>query len=142
MSAQPSLTLQRRLNAAPAKVFRAWTDPAQLMKWMRPGDAVVVRAELDPRVDGRYTIVYRKPDGRELEVNGQYLEVVPERKLVFTWIWRQSAEPESRVTLLFEPEGDTTRLTLTHEPFADEAQRDDHRRGWSEGLDSLERYFA
>lgn len=142
MSAQPSLTLQRRLNAAPAKVFRAWTEPAQLKKWMNPGDAAVVRAELDVRVDGRYTIVYRTQDGRELEVNGQYLEVVPDRKLVFTWIWRHNAEHESLVTLLFEPDGDATWLTLTHERFADEAQRDDHRRGWSGGLDSLERYFA
>ncbi len=54
MSTQPSLTLQRRINAAPAKVFRAWTEAAQFMTWMHPGDADVVRAELDVRVDGRY----------------------------------------------------------------------------------------
>ncbi len=54
MSAQPSLTLQRRINAAPAKVFRASTEAAQLMKWGHPGDAEVTRAELDARVDGRY----------------------------------------------------------------------------------------
>lgn len=142
MSAQPSLTLQRRFNATPAKVFRAWTEPAQFMTWMRPGDAHVARAEMDVRVDGRYSIVYRKPDGKELEVNGQYLEVVPERKLVFTWIWRYSPEHETQVTLRFEPDGDGTWLTLTHERLADAAQCEDHRRGWSDGLDSLERYVA
>jgi uncharacterized protein YndB with AHSA1/START domain len=109
---------------------------------MHPGGADVVRAELDVRVDGRYAIVYRKPDGNEVEVNGQYLEVVPGRKLVFSWVWRYSPEHESQVTLLLEPDGDGTWLTLTHERLADEAQREDHRRGWTDGIDSLERYVA
>jgi uncharacterized protein YndB with AHSA1/START domain len=142
MSAKPSLTLQRRLNAAPAKVFRAWTEPAQFMTWMHPGGADVIRAELDVRVDGCYSILFRKPDGNEVEVTGQYLEVVPDRKLVFTWTWRHNAENESLVTLRLEPDGDATWLTLTHEQFADEAQCEDHRRGWTDGLDSLERYVA
>jgi uncharacterized protein YndB with AHSA1/START domain len=142
MSTQPSLTLQRRLNAAPAKVFRAWTEPAQFMTWMHPGGSDVVRAELDVRVDGRYVIVYRKPDGNEVEVGGRYLEVVPDRKLIFTWVWRYSPEHESQVTLLLEPDGDATWLTLTHERLADDAQCEDHRRGWTDGIDSLERYVA
>jgi uncharacterized protein YndB with AHSA1/START domain len=142
MSTQPSLTLQRRLNAAPAKVFRAWTERAQFMTWMHPGGSDVVRAELDVRVDGRYVIVYRKPDGNEVEVGGRYLEVVPDRKLVFTWVWRYSPEHESQVTLLLEPDGDATWLTLTHERLADDAQCEDHRRGWTDGIDSLERYVA
>ena len=142
MSTQPSLTLQRRLNATPAKVFRAWTEPAQFMTWMHPGGSDVVSAELDVRVDGRYAIVYRKPDGDEIEVRGQYLEVVPDRKLVFTWNWCYRPEHESQVTLLLEPEGNATWLTLTHERLADEAQCEDHRRGWTDGIDSLEGYLA
>lgn len=142
MSAQPSLTLQRRINAAPARVFRAWTEAAQLMKWMHPGDAEVTRADLDARVDGRYLIRYLKTDGRELEVSGQYLEVVPDAKLVFTWAWRSSPEQESLVTVLLRPDGNGTLLTLTHEQFVDEETRDHHQLGWGDGLDSLERYFA
>ena len=142
MSTKPSLTLQRRINAAPAKVFRAWTEAAQLMKWMHPGDSDVVRAELDARVDGRFSIVYRKPDGREIEAGGQYLEMVPDAKLVFTWAWRSSPEQESLVTVLLRPDGNGTLLTLTHEQFVDEETRDLHQAGWSGGLDSLERYFA
>jgi uncharacterized protein YndB with AHSA1/START domain len=142
MSAKPSLTLQRRINAAPTKVFRAWTEAAQLMKWMHPGDSEVVRAELDARVDGRFTIAYRKSDGREIEVGGQYLEVVPDARLVFTWAWRSSPEQESLVTVLLRPDGNGTLLTLTHEQFVDEETRNLHQVGWSGGLDSLERYFA
>ncbi|ANB71995.1 SRPBCC family protein [Paraburkholderia phytofirmans] len=142
MSTKPSLTLQRRLDAAPAKVFRAWTEAAQFMKWMHPNGAEVLRAEVDARVDGRFTMGYRKPDGRELEVYGQYLEVVPDAKLVFTWAWRSQPEQESLVTVLLRPDGNGTLLTLTHEQFIDEETRDLHQSGWSHGLDSLERYFA
>jgi uncharacterized protein YndB with AHSA1/START domain len=142
MSTRPSLTLQRRINAAPAKVFRAWTEAAQLMKWMHPGDAEVTHAELDARVDGRYVVRYLKTDGRELEVTGQYLEVVPDTRLVFTWVWRSSPEQESLVTVLLRPDGNGTLLTLTHQQFVDEETRDLHQMGWSGGLDALERYFA
>jgi uncharacterized protein YndB with AHSA1/START domain len=112
------------------------------MKWMHPGDAEVTRADLDARVDGRYLIRYLKTDGRELEVSGQYLEVVPDAKLVFTWAWRSSPEQESLVTVLLRPDGNGTLLTLTHEQFVDEETRDHHQLGWGDGLDSLERYFA
>jgi uncharacterized protein YndB with AHSA1/START domain len=141
---QPSLTLRRRLNAPPAKVFRAWTEPAQFMTWMHPGGSDVIRAEFDVRAGGHYTIAFRKQDGGEVEVRGTYVEVIPERKLVFTWIPRGGSEHESQVTLLLEPDADgsATWLTLTHERFADDAQRDDHRHGWTDGIDSLERYFA
>ncbi|SDQ45971.1 Uncharacterized conserved protein YndB, AHSA1/START domain [Paraburkholderia fungorum] len=137
---QPSLTLRRRLDATPARIFRAWTEPAQFMTWMHPGGSDVIRAEFDVRVGGHYTIVFRKQDGGEVEVRGTYLEVVPEHKLVFTWTPRGGAEHESQVTILLEPEGGATWLTLTHERFADEAQREDHRHGWTDGIDSLERY--
>ncbi|CAE6815410.1 SRPBCC family protein [Paraburkholderia haematera] len=142
MSTKPSLTLQRRLNATPAKVFRAWTEAAQLMKWMHPDDAEVTHAELNARVDGRYLIRYLKTDGRELEVSGQYLEVLPDAKLVFTWTWRSIPEQESLVTVLLRPDGNGTLLTLTHEQFVDEETRDHHQIGWNGGLDSLERYLA
>ncbi len=112
------------------------------MTWMHPGGSDVIRAEFDVRVGGHYTIVFRKLDGGEVEVRGTYLEVVPERKLVFTWTPRGGAEHESQVTILLEPEqnANATWLTLTHERFADDAQRDDHRHGWTDGIDSLERY--
>lgn len=142
MLAKPSLTLQRRLNAAPAKVYRAWTDPEQIVKWMHPGGTHVIHAELDARVGGRFRIIMRGPDGEEHDVSGRYQEVVPDAKIVFTWRWRGTPERESRVTVLLRAEGGATLLTLTHEQFFDEAARDEHRGGWSEALDAMEQFFA
>ena len=94
MSAQtatkPSLTLKRRLNASPAKVFDAWTDPEKMKRWMGPEGVVPQHAEIDARVGGHYRLVMRSPDGEEHDVSGVYREVVPNQKLVFSWAWKST----------------------------------------------------
>jgi uncharacterized protein YndB with AHSA1/START domain len=139
---KPSLTLKRRYAAPPAKIFSAWTDPQKLGRWFCPVACAPVLAESDARVGGRYRIVVRDPGGEEHDVSGTFREVVPDRKLVFTWAWRTTPERESLVTIELKPDGDGTLLTLTHEQFFDEAARDRHRQGWTGCLDKLERYFA
>jgi uncharacterized protein YndB with AHSA1/START domain len=141
-STKPSLTLKRRLNAPPAKVYGAWTDPAQIARWFGPAQAETLRAETDVRVDGRYRIVMRTPDGEEHDVSGVYREVVPNEKLVFTWAWRTTPERESLVTITLKGDGTGTMLTLTHEQFFDEPARDRHQSGWSGALEKLEKYLA
>jgi uncharacterized protein YndB with AHSA1/START domain len=142
IAAKPSLTLKRRLNAAPEKVYAAWTQPAQIAQWFGPDAGGVQRAETDLRTGGRFTIVFNTEDGEEHQVNGVYREVVRNQKLVFTWAWRSTPERESLVTVLIEPDGAGSMLTLIHEQFFDEAARDRHRHGWTGSLDKLERYLG
>jgi uncharacterized protein YndB with AHSA1/START domain len=142
IAAKPSLTLKRRFNAAPEKVYAAWTQPAQIAQWFGPDAGGVQRAETDLRTGGRFTIAFNTEDGEEHQVNGVYREVVRNKKLVFTWAWRSTPERESLVTVLIEPDGDGSLLTLTHEQFFDEAARDRHSHGWTGSLDKLERYLA
>src|ERR1700722_8779096 len=96
---QPSLTLKRRLNASPAKVYAAWTSPQKIARWFGPVQvkAGTEQAVIDPRVGGRYR------------------EVVPDRLLVFSWAWHTTPERESQVTVSLQPDGDGTLLTLHHE---------------------------
>ena len=142
IAAKPSLTLKRRFNAAPEKVYAAWTQPAQIAQWFGPDAGGVQRAETDLRAGGRFTIAFNTEDGEEHQVNGVYREVVRNKKLVFTWAWRSTPERELLVTVLIEPDGDGSLLTLIHEQFFDEAARDRHRHGWTGSLDKLERYLA
>ncbi|WP_134045554.1 SRPBCC family protein [Paraburkholderia caballeronis] len=130
------------MNASAAKVYAAWTQPAQLMQWMHPHDTTCIHAEADVRVGGRFRIVMRAADGEEHDVSGEYREVVPDEKLVFTWAWRSTPERESRVTIVLRADGAATDLTLTHERFFDEAARDAHRGGWSSALDRLVEHFG
>jgi uncharacterized protein YndB with AHSA1/START domain len=80
-------------------------------------------------------------DGEERDVCGAYRELVPGRKLTFTWNWASPREPESLVTIDLEPDGDGTLLTLTHKQIAGGTVHD-YRRGWIGALDKLEKLFA
>jgi uncharacterized protein YndB with AHSA1/START domain len=139
---KPSLTLKRRLSAAPEKVYAAWTQPAQLAKWFGPDTGPVKRTETDVRTSGRYVVEFRTEDGEDHHVSGTYLEVVPNQKLQFTWAWRTMPERESLVTIIIKPDGEGSILTLIHEQFYDEPARDRHEYGWTGCLDKLERVLA
>jgi uncharacterized protein YndB with AHSA1/START domain len=142
VATKPSLTIKRRFNATPAKVFAAWTDPEKVKRWMGPGEVKVLLAEADPRPGGRYHWIMQQPDGQEHDVSGVYREVIPNERLVFTWAWKSTPERESLVTVTFKSDGAGTLMTLQHEQFFDEDARDRHQFGWNGALEKLEKFIA
>src|ERR1700730_12557244 len=123
---RPSLTFKRRLNAPPAKVYAAWTDPQRIIHWFGRADArrESFQADIDPKVGGRFR------------------EVVPNRRLLFSWAWHSTPERESQVTVSLQPDGAGTLMTVHHEQLFDTAARDGHERGWIASLDQLEKSLA
>ena len=141
---RPSLTFKRRLKASPEQVYAAWTDPRKIVRWFGRADArsETTRAEIDPRVGGRYRVQFTASAGEYFEVGGIYREVIPNERLVFSWAWHSTPERESLVTVTFKPEGDGTLLTVHHSQLFDEAARAGHQRGWLGALDKLEGCLA
>jgi len=140
---QPSLSIVRKLDAGPAKVWRAITEPEMLKQWMAPSDAFKIPlAETDARVGGRYHIIMHAPDGQVHDVSGVYREIVPNKKLVYTWAWKSTPERQSVVTIELRAAGSGTELTLRHEQFADADARDHHQQGWMGCLARLEKAVA
>jgi uncharacterized protein YndB with AHSA1/START domain len=142
LTTKPSLTIKRRFDAPPAQVFSAWTDPEKIKRWMGPGEVKALGVESDLRPGGRYRWLMQAPNGEAHDVGGVYREVIPDRKLVFTWTWKSTPERESLVTVDITPDGTGTLLTLTHEHFFDEDVRDRHQHGWSGAMDKLAHYLA
>ena len=140
LETKPSLTIERHYPVAPEKVWRAWTDPQALSQWFGPGGPQPVSvADLDVRVGGRFRIVFGGAQGKDHECAGIYREVVPNRKLVFTWCWPNTTPDRvSQITILFRPDGGGTDLKFLHEQFFDQAARDGHQHGWSESFIKLE----
>ena len=138
----PSVTIVRRIKAPPAKVWAAITQPALMMQWWGPDAGPTLSAEADVRPGGRFSVVFRLLNGEEHNPTGIYQEVVPEKKLVFTWEWPGMPERESLVTFLLEPFDGGTKLTLIHEHLPDEDARKSHEEGWSGLLDKLPVFLA
>lgn len=143
LAERPFLNLARSYPVPPEKVWRAWTDPEAIRRWWGPGGHEPVSlAQLDVRVGGRFRIVFGGPEGREHECAGVYKEVVPNRKLVFTWTWPNTTpERESLVTITFRATNGGTELDFRHEQFFEEAVRDGHKQGWSESFVKLEQFL-
>ena len=121
--------------ASPEKVWRAWTDPDALRQWWAQADAPGWRARIDLRVGGRYQFVLRDPEGVYHDVRGVYREVVPNRRLVFTWnLHDGTPERESLVTVILNPLGNGgTELVFRQEPAFDSRARD----GWRGAFERL-----
>jgi uncharacterized protein YndB with AHSA1/START domain len=138
---KPSLTIKRRFDAPPEKVYAAWAQPEKLAHWMGPVGTKKVEAECDLRIGGRYHIKMVMADD-EHDVSGVYREIVPNEKLCFTWAWKTTPERESLVSVTFKNDGAGTIMTLLHEQFFDDDARDRHRSGWTGTMDKLEKYLA
>ncbi|MCX5516827.1 SRPBCC domain-containing protein [Kaistia defluvii] len=142
MTDKPSLTLKRQLKASPARIFKAWTDPAKLVHWWGPHDTEEgsVEAETDLRVGGAFRIRLKTSDGRSHEASGTYQEIAPNEGLVMTWL--ASADAPGLVTVTFRGEAGGTMLTLTHDGLADEASRASHQAIWAGAIERLERFVT
>jgi uncharacterized protein YndB with AHSA1/START domain len=139
------LRLERLLDASPERVFAAWTDPDLLRRWWAAQpDWTTPEARTDVRVGGRYRLSMQDADGTVHTVVGEYLEVDPPRRLVYTWQWEPQGDPAPTgvVTVVevdFVADGSATRVVLEQRGFDGEADRDEHDHGWRGCLDKLER---
>ncbi len=148
MTATPAheLTLTRLIDAPREKVFRCWTEPELLKQWFAPKPYETPVVEVDVRPGGSSYFVMRGPDGVDLPNRGVYLEVVPNRKLVFTdafvEAWVPSEKPFFTGVLTFDDEGGRTRYTARALHWTAE-DRQAHEsmgfhEGWGQCADQLE----
>ena len=146
------LTMTRTFGVPPERVFDAWVDPEQRMKWWSAQEGMYCDAcEIDARPGGGYRINMKPADAsHEYVVVGEFLEFDRPRRLVMTWSWEEGcgdpSEPgsfarDTRLTLDFKPVGGGTELTLTHVGFTDQPQRDNHLEGWTGCLSALGALF-
>ena len=144
LAAKPSLTIKRRINAAPSKIYAAWTDPEKLAAWFGPSKVREgsLQAETDLRIGGHYRISFSATDGEYFQVAGVYREIVPNERLVMSWAWHSTPERESLLSIALKPDGAGTLLTLHHEQFFNEAARDGHEKGWADLLGKLEQCLS
>ena len=140
-----SLQIKRFINAPRSRVYAAWTNPAQLKEWWGPESVRTRNFAADVRVGGKYRWDLTTPEGEEMSVFGEYRELVPEKKIVFTWKWDNDEVWENRtsvVTVELSDRDAGTELRLTHEQLPSEESRDRHSDGWNSVLDRLEKFVS
>ena len=140
-----SLETKRLIKAPRDRVYAAWTDPAQLKQWFGPEDVQTNDLVADVRVGGKFRWDLTNSDGEKITCRGEFRELQPNRKIVFTWKWDDDEDWENHlsiVTVELSDRDDGTELRLTHERLPNEASRDGHNRGWNSALDKLEKFVS
>jgi uncharacterized protein YndB with AHSA1/START domain len=138
------LHLEKALAAAPDQVFAACIEPVKLAEWWGPAGFTAPQIELDASAGGRYRIAMQPPEGDVFHLRGEFREVDPPRRLVYTFEWEEPDpdDQETVVTLSFVPEGQGTRIVLDQGPFKTEARYELHRAGWTDTFERLEAALA
>lgn len=126
-----AVEVKTRIAASPETVFEFFTDPDKMIQWMGRS------ADLDPRSGG---VLRCDINGRDVAL-GEYVELEPPRRLVFTWGW-DSEDPvtppgSSTVEVELTPEGEGTLLRLTHRDLPSAESAEKHRGGWQHYTERL-----
>lgn len=140
------LKLERVVDVSPEKVWKAWTDPKHLVKWFTPAPWKTIACEIDLRPGGIFSTTMQSPEGQTMPTEaGCYLEVVPNRRLVFTDAlgpgYRPRKEAFMTAMVILEPHGAGTRY-IAIAKHVDEEKRKQHEAmgfadGWGKALDQL-----
>ena len=144
LSARPfSLSVSRWMKAPPASLYKAWTS--EFGRWFAAPDTLL----MTPRVDGVFFFeTVHRPEGAEKAQRhphyGRFLRLEPDRLVEITWVTGKGGTEgaETVVTVELAPEGDGTRLTLSHAGFAAAEARDRTEAAWPLVLDHLDSVFA
>ena len=114
----------RIMDAPPELVFKAYTDPDLIPRWWGPRRYATTVDKMDVRPGGVWRFVHRAADGGEYAFNGVYREIVPPKRLVYTFNYEGAPGHEAVETVTFEEaEGGKTRMT-DHLLFETREERD------------------
>lgn len=136
------LKIERRFDAAVAKVFRAWAEKDRLRRWWGPEGFTCEDLEMDFREGGAWSCTIVSATEGSHGMRGRYIRIVPNREIVMSFVWTSGDTPETMITVTFREEGGQTVQSFHQVPFMSVTSRDSHFGGWTSLFVSEERYLA
>jgi uncharacterized protein YndB with AHSA1/START domain len=127
------INAERKYGCSPEVVYGAWVAEETLV-------APVTRIEKDVRVGGYYRLFVEMENFTGI-MSAEYQEVIPGKKLVYSWEWNDDGE-KTVVSVNFEPDEQGCIVRLTHGEFKSEESQGRHAYGWESYFDGLEKQVA
>ena len=128
------------LDASLPFVFAAFHEPEYLSEWFAPGDCSVTQIMSDFKEGGRYRIKMMDPSGIEMSLTGEYVTILANEQLSFSWAWEDDMEESvmTSVDIHFEKtEEGNVRLVLIQQGFVNKQECDKHNYAWMSCLEKL-----
>lgn len=133
-------TLNVSLHGPLSFVYAAFHEPEYLSEWFAPGNCAVSQLMNSFREGGKYRVKMLEPSGAEMSLTGEYIKILTDEKLVFSWAWEDNDEETvmTSVDIAFEENGSKdVQLTLIHSGFSNQQECDQHQYGWMSCLEKL-----
>jgi len=140
--ASEQLEVSRLIKATQQRVYAAWIDPTQIVRWWGAGGVRCTAAEMDVIVDGSYRIANEAPDGMTMWITGTFSRVEPPARLSYTWAIEPITDEShhSLVDVTFAAAAEGTLVTVRQTKISSPSDREVNLHGWIgclEGLDAL-----
>ena len=152
LPADTQIKVTRTFDAPRRLVFKAYTTPELVRKWWHAKRGEMTVCEIDLRVGGAWRYVMVTPEGMEVAFHGEYIEIVPDEKLVTTEVYEGAPVPEgvevpatTNTLTLTESNGRTTATILIDTPdkfVRDAIIESGMENGLQDALDLLEEAAA
>lgn len=125
------LSIKQTFNATASRLFACFTQPELLNQWHSPTESITTKSEVNLVVGGSYRISMADPENKTHTAIGVFKEIIEPSKLVYSWHWEGSEDPETTVTVEFHQTGHQTEVTLTHQNLPSSEAVKHHSQGWS-----------
>jgi uncharacterized protein YndB with AHSA1/START domain len=142
LEAGPELVITRIFDAPPSLVFKAWTQPEHMVRWLGPTNFSASAVRIDLRPGGAWSAVITSPEGKSHGMAGIYREIAPPERLAFTFAWDEEEAQQMLIALTFRERDGKTEMTFRQTGFRSVESRDSHRDGWNECFDKLPGFLA
>jgi len=131
-----TVVVKKIISARREEVFEAFTNPEVMTNWFYPFDDMSVDVTNTLEIGGSYKLLMHGKDGELYTHVGEYQEIEPPEKLVFTW--NSDFVQNTIVTVTFHEADGGTEVTIAHDLLPDDKMREDHRGGWMGCVNRLE----
>lgn len=147
------LVFERNTHLTPEQLWQGWTDEQTLMKWFCPKPWKVTECRIDLKAGGEFFNLMQGPNGEQSHNHGCFLEVIPQKKLVWTGVLKKDFRPttpnpmgfEFVVTVLIRAENNSTnyKAIVAHSTAEGRKKHEDmgFQQGWGMAFDQLVELF-
>ena len=139
--------VQKDFKVSVDRLYNAWINPEDLKQWWHPMDNQLVDVRNDVQPGGEVRYVFETKDGKDaFTISGNYSEVKPKEKLVYTWNWKFLNESlhdsEFLLTVEFSGTGEESSISVRQQNTIDDETVQPHHESWEKGLNDLYEYLS
>lgn len=142
-----SLHFDKKFSAGVSDLYDAWINPSKLKQWWQPAGNKLANVENDVHEGGKIKYEFEGKDNQKtIVITGQYKEVKPAQRLVYSWNWQLSGSENAgnnpfELTVEFSGDEKESEIHITQTAQDENESIQPREKGWEDELESLHQFL-